>query len=554
MINNSFFKNIFLLFSVIFLTSCDKEFNEIGGDLIGENNFDLSKQSYSVLGYTQKTNAVQSNNLEVNPLGFYNDSNFGQTSANFNTQLTLESVVTSVGANPFVESVVLTIPYFVDNTQTKLNTDGTRTYVLDSIYGPEKAKMKLGVYESGFFMRDLDPATAFKSPQKYYSNQNADFDGLKLPTLLNDNADKSQNEEFFFDSKELSVVTTDTVTSAKTTTYSPPAMQLTLNKSYFKTKIIDAINSGKLASNEVFKNYFRGLYFKIEKIPGSAGNMAMLDFPKGKITIKYNEDGTPAAGATKVPRVKKTIELNLRGNSVSLLTNDFSSSGAAYNALPNTGNTTEGDDKLFLRGGEGAVSILELFNKTDLKGYDANGVLGGPNGISDELDDLRNPADGKKLLVNEANLVFHIDAASMAASKEPQRIYVYDYTNNRPIVDFTLDPSTNAADPKKSKSILDGLIRKDATSKRGTTYKVRITNQIRNLINNKDSTNVKLGVVVTESIAVSNSYSVRNANSFIKQVPKASVMNPLGTIIFGGKSSVPADKRLKLEIYFTKPN
>ncbi|MFN7100917.1 MAG: DUF4270 family protein, partial [Flavobacterium sp.] len=209
---------------------------------------------------TQKTNAVQSNNLEVNPLGFYNDSNFGQTSANFNTQLTLESVVTSVGANPFVESVVLTIPYFVDNTQTKLNTDGTRTYVLDSIYGPEKAKMKLGVYESGFFMRDLDPATAFKSPQKYYSNQNADFDGLKLPTLLNDNADKSQNEEFFFDSKELSVVTTDTVTSAKTTTYSPPAMQLTLNKSYFKTKIIDAINSGKLATNEVFKNYFRGLY------------------------------------------------------------------------------------------------------------------------------------------------------------------------------------------------------------------------------------------------------------------------------------------------------
>lgn len=150
--------------------------------------------------------------------------------------------------------------------------------------------------------------------------------------------------------------------------------------------------------------------------------------------------------------------------------------------------------------------------------------------------------------------MFHIDAASMASSKEPQRIYVYDYTNNRPIVDFTLDPSTNAADPKKSKSIFDGLLRKDATSKRGLTYKVRITNQIRNLINNKDSTNVKLGVVVTEDIAVSNSYSVRNSNSFIKQVPKSSVMNPLGTIIFGGKSTVPSDKRLKLEIYFTKPN
>jgi hypothetical protein len=30
-------------------------------------------------------------------------------------------------------------------------------------------------------------------------------------------------------------------------------------------------------------------------------------------------------------------------------------------------------------------------------------------------------------------------------------------------------------------------------------------------------------------------------------------MNPLGTIIYGGTSTVPEDKRLKLEIYYTKP-
>jgi hypothetical protein len=40
-----------------------------------------------------------------------------------------------------------------------------------------------------------------------------------------------------------------------------------------------------------------------------------------------------------------------------------------------------------------------------------------PNGVSDELDDLRYPADGKKILINEANLVFHIDAAAMAGPK-----------------------------------------------------------------------------------------------------------------------------------------
>ena len=39
--------------------------------------------------------------------------------------------------------------------------------------------------------------------------------------------------------------------------------------------------------------------------------------------------------------------------------------------------------------------------------------------------------------------------------------------------------------------------------------------------------------------------------------PKASVMNPLGTILFGNnipKVDPNYEKRLKLEIYYTKPN
>ncbi|MDZ4329671.1 MAG: DUF4270 family protein, partial [Flavobacterium sp.] len=94
----------------------------------------------------------------------------------------------------------------------------------------------------------------------------------------------------------------------------------------------------------------------------------------------------------------------------------------------------------------------------------------------------------------------------------------------------------------------------NATSKRGVTYKIRVTNQIRNLVKYKDSTNVKLGLVVTEDIGTIASHKLRTPNAFISGAPKASVMNPLGTILFGGKSTVPDDKRLKLEIYYTKPN
>jgi hypothetical protein len=69
-----------------------------------------------------------------------------------------------------------------------------------------------------------------------------------------------------------------------------------------------------------------------------------------------------------------------------------------------------------------------------------------------------------------------------------------------------------------------------------------------------DSTNVKLGIVVTEDIKIANTNKLRTPTAKISQAPKASVMNPLGTILFGGKSTVPVDKRLKLEIYYTKPN
>ncbi|MND98809.1 hypothetical protein D3C80_911750 [compost metagenome] len=103
--------------------------------------------------------------------------------------------------------------------------------------------------------------------------------------------------------------------------------------------------------------------------------------------------------------------------------------------------------------------------------------------------------------------------------------------------------------------MFDGIIKKeDKTGGRGLTYKIRITNQIRNLINNADSTNVKFGLVVTEDINTVSSYKLRTANGFSSYVPKASVMNPLGTILYGTNSEVPADKRLKLEIYYTKPN
>ena len=76
---------------------------------------------------------------------------------------------------------------------------------------------------------------------------------------------------------------------------------------------------------------------------------------------------------------------------------------------------------------------------------------------------------------------------------------------------------------------------------------------MRNLINN-DSTNVRLGLSVTESINNVAFSKLKTPNANVISAPSMSVANPLGTILYGSHSSVPEDKRLKIQIYYTKPD
>jgi hypothetical protein len=520
MYNNSFFKKILLVACVTFLYSCDKDYNSIGDGLIGDNHFDFVKYSSNVVAYNQKVGPIQSNDLTINALGIFDNVAFGTTTANFATQIILESINPTIGKNPVIESVVLTIPY--ESTLQSTDANGDRTFVLDSIYGPSDAKIMLSVYESGYYMRDLDPAGGFQESQKYYTNQNSDFNSVKVGSRLNNSSNTSQNDAFVFSAADYK--TTVTTDGKDVVTREKPGMRLDLNADYFKTKIINAAASGKLVNNDVFKEYFRGLYFKVDRSGSSSSNLVLLNFREGKITIKYKEDTSD----TDATRIEKSIVLKLTGNAVSLLDQSNTNSSFAGAITPANINTTGGDKKLYLKGGEGSMAILEIFNATELKTIRDSGWL-----------------------INEASLVFHVDQTALGTAPKPNRIYLYDLNNNRPIIDYYSDASAGT-DEKNGKVIFDGLLNKDKTE--DNTYKVRITNHIRNLIKNADSTNVKLGVVITENINTVISYKLRTANSTISQLPMAAIMNPLGTIFYGSNAAVADDKRLKLEIYYTKPN
>ncbi len=133
----------------------------------------------------------------------------------------------------------------------------------------------------------------------YFTNQNTDFDNLKIGSRLNDAVDVSQNDAFFFDPTQHSVTTKDDA-GKETTTYTAPSMRLKLNSQFFMDKIINA-PAGKLTSNEIFKEYFKGLYFKVEQSGTDPGSLAMINFAKGTITIKYKEN-TSSTDATRIER------------------------------------------------------------------------------------------------------------------------------------------------------------------------------------------------------------------------------------------------------------
>lgn len=542
MYNTSFFKKILLISTVVLLYSCDKDFNAIGDDLIGDDHFGLEAEHYDVLAYNQEITPIQSNALGVNALGIYDNPVLGTTTANYATQVALASYAPSIGESPVIENVVLSVPYYSHVTEVK--TDGSSTYALDSIYGGPDGKFKLSVYESGVQMRAsyFDNANN-QFAQLYYTNQNPFFDANKDPRKtgiqLNDSTDVFQNDQFFFDSKEI-VTKTKNDKGEEVTTRTAPEMHLSLNKQFFQDRILNPDVKAKLATADVFQEYFRGLYFKVEKIGANPSNMALMDFSKGKITIKYKaKTDITTDGETLESR---TLVINLTGSTAGLLQDVKDPDYASALQAP---NKTAGDERLYLKGGQGSLAVLEL------------------NGLAAKLEEIR----AKKWLVNEANLIFYIDTLKMAKTadnstdikkmaKEPKRVYLYDLDNNIPIVDYAADGSSSiTTDARMTKVIYSGIINVNSSTKRGSYYKIRLTSHIRNIIKDATAKNVRLGLVAMDDISITASNKLELKNTVISEAPKSTVIAPEGTILYGNNVSVDDQKKkLQLEIYYTKPN
>ena len=566
----SFLKISSLLFLFVLLISCDKDFNSLDSEVIGDDHFDLELyDEATVVAYSKATGVVQTNNLPLNALGIYKNDFFGTTKAHFVTQVELGSENPSFGFNPIIDSVYLYVPYFTELKSTE--TSGERVYELDSIYGnAETGKFRLKVLENGYYLRDLDPEDNLQSSQKYFNDDKATkIDPFKGSELLNNSSNVAQNDQFYFSKKELYIYKTNgaglyvdsngavlsdqnNVTLRVIKERKTPGMWLDLKNSFFQQKILDAASTANLFSNNAFKNYFRGLLFEVEEINPDQGALAVLDFSKAELKILYKAASEAISVENPTPtRTRRTFSLKmgynasttLRNNSINLL--EYNNS-TEYDAGLAGSNEVLGSDRLYVKGGNGSVAFIDLFTPT-------------------ELETLRNNIATKNWLINDAKLTFYIDKSKMLnEDNEPERIYIYDATNNMVIADYTFD-SSSGFNPKNNKLVFGGIIERETEDpKRGIKYTIRLTEHIKRILkadsNGEFQDNIKIGVSVTESINLVSSAKLKapiSANGVqISDIPLASILNPLGTVLFGNVVTDPddEDKKLKLSIYFTKPN
>ena len=551
-------KNIKLLsvFFIIFIYSCDKDFTSIDSDVISaENaiNFNTSSIDYPIVASNLRLNPVKSNNLPSFMLGYNNNPFYGESKASFLGQVVPAEFSPSFGENVVLDSVVLTIPYYSRGVET--SEEGDITYEIDSVYG--STATKLYVYKSNFYLRDFNPSGDFSDSQNYYSNgalsnsESINQAEIEAELLYESGILGDGSDDFIPSSERIDLTSLDSLGESYVSSSIAPAIRLKLNNpndNFWQSLFFENEGNPELINPNTFKEFFRGLYIKADGV-NSDGSMMLLNFASSntKLTIHYTSetstDSDTDSGGTSTETISSQNEyvLNFTDNLVNIYENNFL-------VDVSNSNTIDGDERIYLKGGEGYMSTVDLFGGDiqDENGEMVNAFEHFKNSFYDEENEIANK------IINEAYIEFFVDQTQDIGS-EPDRIYLYNFEQNTALIDYFLDQSVSSTTINAKINHLEPLTRDgDSITGEGVKYKIRITEHLNNLIL-RDSTNAKLALVVTSNVGSIDNFSILNSGEEDRDFPSGAILTPKGTVLHGSQSE-DIDKRPRIKIYYTDPN
>ncbi len=533
-----------ILMLLIGIVSCEKDFEDIGIDLVDNNKFSVGDSILEIIAYNIniEKSRVDNNDFTRQPLsllGVSNDNNFGHLKATLISQLSLPVLGVNFGQNPLIDKVVLDIPYMVKDTIViKEITDNNDTIyesvkTIDSIYGNKSIAYSMTVHELGTFLNVLDPLDPTKG-QAYYSDK---IYQLK-DQIYSDSFIPNVNDTVLYVDRELVIIGEDgngnpihDVDTIKKENLIP-SIKLELDNVFFQNRFLNNDGSSDFDNNDSFRKYFRGVYVDANGMDGSLMN---LNTRGASVNIYYTNEVIRDEAADEdlngngifgednvVVKTKQSAIFALSGVFSNNYIHDYTT-GAIGNVIVNP-DKINGEEKLYIQGAAGSEAILDL--------------------ISDEaLDEIRS----KNWLINDAILTFYVDGIQ---EEVPQQLFLYNYDYNSNITDLTsplFGPDVFGGKLEYKRELIPGSIppRYENVPEK---YVFRITKYFSQLV---DQTNPK---PITK-LAIKNFVRTDIPNfAFLDTLVKPYNWIPKGVVLKGNLPLANNDKRIKLEIFYSKIN
>ena len=610
--NHRLLKNHFLYFFVSLLIttiiiSCNKDYHPVGMDIFVDQTLRTKTKNIPAFTFQESINQVQTNVQPLAQLGMINHPVFGKSEASIVTQIVIKPDLffgnlkqnfenQSDGSNPDiideeekVKEVFLEIPFFSntndsdndgvidsldeDPNDPASNSDGDEltdivefqsglnplssdsdgdgildhndndnsaydsensVYDIDSIYGNRNSEFTLQVHELTYYLNDYDPLTNFQSSQIYYSNRDYYSEGFVGATLF-DGRIKLNFDEIRFYYNEDDPDTPDIDETTQVENRLTPRLRIPLDPNFFQEKLIDLEGTESLLSEISYQKDMRGLIIRGENF--SDDLYMLLDIQNAEIKISYEFKDNNTQGTLEdltddtIEILERNFSISLGGAFLNVLNNEIFESSINKRIADSKNNIPT--DKLFVQSSR-LHGKIRLFSNVD------------PN-VNEQLNSIRD----ENLLVNQANLIFHVDPETPIEQYNAQRLYLFNLNNGAPMIDYFSDGSTSNFGTNANKAVFGGKLELDENGN-PSKYKFNITNHISNIIRN-DSLNYDLGMTVTANIDTPSVISAINQDEDQEiRYPLASTLNPLGTVLIGSHpDSLQFDKRVRLELIYS---
>lgn len=530
--------------------SCEKDFKNVGVNIVDNNVFSTDKYISEVIAYNQNMDNVRTNALEHYLLGVQRDPEFGLLEASIVTQLSLTTHNPDFGENAVIDTVIVDFPLEATLKGKKEDVDGNSVpdFVLDSVWRNGHGLFQLNIFELGTSLFAVDQVDPTK-PKRYYSDDTFIKKNSTAPLFSNlVTADENDTlliikrfkypHDHYPDLTEKEEYERDTIKK----TEAKPSLKIPFDKDVFTSLFLENAASTDFASNANFQSFFKGLYIEALEQDDLGASLMFLNLKDAAMTIYFSYDVQKDEGADQDlngngingeedvwVRTPKSFSFPLTGIKANLFSRDITNS--TLESHLNSTNTETGDTKLFVQGASGSNAIIKLF------GADANN-----NDIPDELENLRS----NNWLINEAKIVVYIENDN-PTSWTPKKLYLYNVGEEDENEDGDLDDTQILDAMPQSILKMDGEL-KNTSDETPEKYTFLVTEYITELL--KEDSEMKLHNL---GIKVFDDHDTPNPRYITDTIIHKFNSNPKGIVLKGNLPNTE-EQRIKLEIYYTKKN